>query len=267
MEETASLDKAGRSPGSEWSGLSIDPLARLGERVELEAPSSVGSGAVLEGPLRAGPGFRVHPRALVGGPAQHRAGNAGRLLIGRNVEVRECATLHRGSPAGTGTTWVGDGVLIMAYAHVGHDAEIGDRAVLSNGVQVGGHVQIGSDAVLGARAAIHQFVRIGRGAMVAAGSMVSGDVPPWTLVAGDRARIVGPNSVALRAHCPASSAVLIRRALRLAVPPIGQPAVPPGELMAKMPDPARAADDPALAELVAFLEGPSRRSLCGRTRG
>jgi UDP-N-acetylglucosamine acyltransferase len=154
----------------------------------------------------------------------------------------------------------------MAYAHVGHDAQVGDKVVLSNGVQIGGHVIIGADAVLGARAAIHQFVRIGRGAMVAAGSMVIGDVPPWTLVAGDRARIVGPNTVALKAHCSEASIARIRRALRLALPPVGRVAIPTAELVAHMPDPGEAASDPVLGELIAFLAAPSRRALCRRTR-
>jgi len=208
--------------------------------------------------------LRIHPGALVGGPAQHRLAGDGSLELGTDVEVRECATIHRGSSVGSGTTRIGDRVMVMAYAHIGHDAQVGDDVVLANGAQVGGHVSIGEGAVLAARCAIHQFVRVGRGAMVAAGALVSGDVPPWTLVAGDRARIVGPNVVALRALGDKASAARVRKAIRLLFPPPGQASVSPSELFSHLADSREAESDSALADLVSFLELRSRRPVCPR---
>jgi acetyltransferase-like isoleucine patch superfamily enzyme len=49
-------------------------------------------------------------------------------------------------------------------------------------------VVIEDDVWIGARAIILKGVRIGRGAIVAAGSVVTRDVPPFTLVAGNPAR-------------------------------------------------------------------------------
>lgn len=51
-------------------------------------------------------------------------------------------------------------------------------------------VVIEDDVWIGVRAIILKGVRIGRGAVVAAGSIVTRDVPPFTLVAGVPARIV-----------------------------------------------------------------------------
>jgi UDP-N-acetylglucosamine acyltransferase len=233
--------------------IEVDPTARLIGDVALAAPSSVGAGAVLQGPLRAGPGLQVQPMALLGGPAQHRGGGDGRLVLGADVQIWEAATLHRGSAAGSGTTTIGDRVMLMAYAHVGHDAVLEDDVVLANGVQLGGHVRVGAGAVLGARAAVHQFTRIGRGSMVAAGAMVAGDVPPWTMVAGDRARILGPNRVAL----PSREAIDgVRRALRLLL----RSAPDTEQVRAEMGHLAEVRD------LLAFVAAPSRRPLCGRGR-
>ncbi len=244
----------------------VDPLARILADVHLAAPSHIGAGAVLQGPLHAGPGLRIHPGALVGGPAQHRGGGAeGVLQIGRDVEVREAATIHRGSNAGSGLTRLGDRVLVMAYAHLGHDVQLGDDVVLCNGAQLGGHVQVADGAMVAARAAVHQFVRIGRGSMVAAGSMVSGDVPPWTLVAGDRARIVGPNAHALRQHGLERSLPLLRKALRLLWPGRGRAALPAVELVAALGN-EQCVADPVIKDLVTFLTQPSFRSPCGRQR-
>ena len=257
----ARVERVTRGPA-----LAIDPLARVLPDVHLSEPSSVGSGAVLEGPLRAGPGLRVHPGALVGGPAQHRlGGKRGLLELGAGVEIREAATIHRGSDAGCGVTRIGNRVLVMAYAHIGHDVQLGDDVVLCNGAQLGGHVEVGPGALIAARAALHQFVRVGTGAMVAAGALVSGDVPPWTLVAGDRARIVGVNAHGLRQQGREQSLPLLRRALRLLWPGGGRPALPPIALIEALGG-TEAAQDPSIRELIAFLSQPSSRQPCARGR-
>lgn len=51
-------------------------------------------------------------------------------------------------------------------------------------------IVIGSRCWIGARALILKGVRIGDGAIVGAGSVVTREVPPWSVVAGNPARIV-----------------------------------------------------------------------------
>jgi len=51
-------------------------------------------------------------------------------------------------------------------------------------------VIIEDDVWIGARAIILKGVRVGRGSIIAAGAVVSKDVPPYTIVAGVPARIV-----------------------------------------------------------------------------
>jgi acetyltransferase-like isoleucine patch superfamily enzyme len=53
-----------------------------------------------------------------------------------------------------------------------------------------GRVEIGRDVLIGANATVLPGVKIGDGAMVAAGSVVTRDVPPYSLVAGVPARVV-----------------------------------------------------------------------------
>jgi acetyltransferase-like isoleucine patch superfamily enzyme len=50
---------------------------------------------------------------------------------------------------------------------------------------------IGSDAWIGTRVAIMAGSRIGEGSIVGAGSVVDGSFPPFTIVAGNPARVVG----------------------------------------------------------------------------
>ena len=52
------------------------------------------------------------------------------------------------------------------------------------------HVRIGNKSWIGVRAMILKGVDLGEGCVVAAGAVVTKDVPPWTLVAGVPARVV-----------------------------------------------------------------------------
>ncbi len=240
--------------------LAIDATASLGPGVCLAAPARVGARAVLRGPLEAGSGLVIEAAALVGGPAQHRDGHEGRLVLGQDVHLHEACTVHRGSTIGAGVTRLGDRVRVMAYAHVGHDVSLADDVVLANGAQLGGHVDVGRSATIGARAALHQFVRVGEGAMVAAGAFVSGDVLPWTVVAGDRARVRGANRVALRRAGFGDAVAQVSRVLRSLSPGKGG-AGDVDELRRALEERWGVVAAPAQA-MLDFAVAPRRRPLC-----
>lgn len=181
-------------------GVRIGPYAVVGPEVSLGDGCEVGPHAVLEGPASFGRGNRFAAHAAVGGAPQDLkyGGGSTRLVAGEDNVFREFCTVHRGTEAGGGVTTVGSRCLVMAYAHVAHDCVVGDGVIMANGASLGGHVVVEDGAVLGALVGVHQFVRVGRLAMVAAGAMVSQDVPPFTLAQGDRARLFGLNAVGLR---------------------------------------------------------------------
>jgi UDP-N-acetylglucosamine acyltransferase len=120
------------------------------------------------------------------------------LEIGDRNVVREYCTLNRGSPAGSGTTRIGDDNLIMAYAHIAHDSLLGNQVVFANGASLGGHVEIGDYAILGGFTLVHQFCRIGAHSMTGIGAVCLQDVPPYILAAGNTASPCGLNIRGLR---------------------------------------------------------------------
>jgi UDP-N-acetylglucosamine acyltransferase len=118
------------------------------------------------------------------------------LIVGDGTTIREFATLNRGTRA-SGSTVVGSACLLMAYSHISHDTRVGDHVIISNAVQMGGHVVIEDWATVGGVVAIHQFVRIGTYAFIGGAAGVRKDVPPYTIAAGNPARLFGLNSIGL----------------------------------------------------------------------
>ena len=58
--------------------------------------------------------------------------------------------------------------------------------------------EIGDNVSIGGLSAVHQFVRIGHNAFLAGGSMVVGDVIPYAIAMGNRAKLRGLNVIGLR---------------------------------------------------------------------
>ena len=95
-------------------------------------------------------------------------------------------------------TRIGNGNLLMAYCHLGHNSLLGNGIVMSNGIQVAGHVVIEDRAVIGGCLGIHQFVHIGFLAMVGGMTRVDRDVPPFCLAEGHPGKLRGLNRVGIK---------------------------------------------------------------------
>ena len=181
-------------------GVVVGAFAFVGREVELAQGVEVGQHATLIGRARVGPDCRIFPHAVLGGAPQDTdfKGEDTSLEIGARTVVREHVTVHIGTARGGGCTQVGEDNYLMNGAHVGHDCQIGDHTIISPFCGLGGHSQVHDYAVLGAYTGLHQRARVGESVMVAGGAKVSRDAPPFTMVAGDRAKIVGLNSVGLK---------------------------------------------------------------------
>lgn len=178
----------------------IGPYAVIGEGVELAAGVEIGSHVHLEGSTFIGAGTRVFPFAVIGAEPQVRgfSGPTGSLVIGRKNVIREYAAIHVGTLDNGGCTRIGDDNLIMNNVHVAHDCEIGSHCIIATFTALAGHVVVEDHVVFGAMTGVHQFARIGESAFTGANSMIAKDTPPFSRVAGDRARFMGMNTIGLR---------------------------------------------------------------------
>ncbi len=180
-------------------GVEIGPYAVIGPEVEIGEGSRIGPHVVIDGRVRMGKGNRIFPGACIGlEPQDLKYGGAPtEVVMGDENTIRECVTINRATAEGERTV-LGNGNLLMAYSHIGHNCQLADRIVIANGVAVAGHVVIGERAVIGGVLGIHQFVHIGSLAMVGGMSRIDRDVPPFMTVEGHPGRIRGLNRVGLR---------------------------------------------------------------------
>lgn len=178
----------------------VGPFCVIGPHVEIGAGSVLKSHVVVENHTTIGKNATIFPFASIGSVPQDLKfrGEPSRLIIGDNNTIRESVTMNLGTELGEMETRVGSDCLFMAYSHVAHDCVVGDGVILANGVALAGHVAIQDRVTLGGLVAVHQFCRIGRYAFLGGGAMVAQDVPPFCLVQGDRAQLVGVNAVGLK---------------------------------------------------------------------
>jgi len=188
-------------PGAKiGEGVEIGPYAIIGENVEIGDKTKVEPHVVIQGWTKIGKGNKIFNGASIGQEPQDLKfhGEKSFLEIGDNNTIREFATIHRGTEEGGGLTKIGDNNLIMAYCHVAHDCQLGDKIIMSNAATLAGHVIVEDCAVIGGLAGVHQFGRVGKMAMIGAASKVVKDVPPYVLVDGHPATVKGINIVGLR---------------------------------------------------------------------
>jgi UDP-N-acetylglucosamine acyltransferase len=231
-------------------GVSVGPLCVVGDDVELGRGTRLIACCTVLGPTVMGANNVVFPYAVLGAEPQDRshAGHATSLRIGDDNVFREHVTVHRGTLKDRGETRIGSGCLFMAGAHVAHDAVLGDGITLANATLLGGHVVLGDRVTTGGHAAIAPFVRVGQSAFVAAGAMVEVDVPPFVIVAGDRARVRALNRVGLlRSGVPEPS----RRALRRVFSVLFRASAPIRESMRTLD--GELTRDPYVQTLLGFL--------------
>ncbi len=167
----------------------IGPWTLIGEHVEIGDKCEIDSHVVIKGPTKMGDSNKIYQFATVGDdtPDLKYKGEKTELVLGNNNVIREGVTIHRGTIQDKGITEIGDNNLFMAYAHIGHDCNVGNNIIMVNNAAVSGHVTVGDWAILSGFAAVHQYVSLGAHCFIGPTAFVYHDVPAFVTVAGNPA--------------------------------------------------------------------------------
>lgn len=195
----------------------IHPTALIDESAVIGKDVSIGAYSVIGKNVQVGDGTRIDPHvvietnttigkdcvilsgAVLGGAPQDKKfhGEESFVKIGDNNIIRECVTIHRASGEGEATV-LGDGNMLMAYCHVGHNCKLGNNITMANYVGISGHVLVEDKVVFGGFVGVHQNVRIGKLAMIGGMSKIVQDVPPFAIVDGRPTKVCDLNVIGLR---------------------------------------------------------------------
>ncbi|WP_144903896.1 acyltransferase [Halobellus captivus] len=171
------------------SELTVSPDATVGMSYDPESsPPEIGPDSVIRS------GTVIYDDVVAGESLQ----------TGHNALIRELTTLGANCLIGTnavvdGRSDLGDGVSLQTGAYVPSETTLGDRVFLGphatllndpypvrKDADLTGPV-VESDASIGANSTVLPGVTVGKGAFVAAGSIVTNDVPERTLAVGNPA--------------------------------------------------------------------------------
>jgi len=128
--------------------------------------------------------------------------NIGPILIGNKNVFREYTSVNgpEGKPPSYGRTVIQNNCYFMNGVHIGHDNFICDNVVIACHSQLAGYVRVQPFANIGIGVRVHQFSTIGESSMVAMGSTVVRDVPPYAVFngKGEQNCVAGINWIGLQ---------------------------------------------------------------------
>jgi UDP-N-acetylglucosamine acyltransferase len=235
-------------------GVEIGPYCVIGEHVKLGAGTKLHPHVVVAGHTTLGAQCEVFPFASLGQKTQDlkfRGGTPG-VVIGDRTTLREYVTVNAATNDGDRTR-VGNGGLIMAYAHIAHDCIIGNEVILANAATLAGHVILEDQVILGGMCGVHQFVRIGRLTITGGCTKVTQDIPPFMMADGNPMSVHGLNSIGLQRRGAGEQTVA---ALKKAYKMLYRENLTAKAALAKIE--AEVEQLPEIAHLVAFVRASER---------
>ena len=236
-------------------GVEIGPYSVIGAGVSIGPGTWIGPHAVINGPTRIGRDNKIFQFASIGDAPQDKKyrGEPTRLEIGDRNVFREFVTVNRGTTHDRGVTRIGNDNLMMSYAHVAHDCQLGDQIVMANCATLGGHVEVGDWVIFGGLSAVHQFTKIGAHCFIGNNAAVTRDVPPYVMAIGQPAVPHSVNSEGLKRRGFTPAQILnIRRAYRT----LYRSGLKLNEALERLDAAAR--EQPEIAPFVSFIRRSSR---------
>ncbi len=182
------------------TNVEIGPFTVIGPDVKIAKNTKIQSHVVVDGKTTIGEENIIFHHTCLGSAPQDLSykDEPTELIIGNKNTFREFISINRGSLKQEGKTQIGNGNLIMAYSHLGHDVTIHNNVRIVNACNLAGHVTIEDNAIISGATNIGQFVHIGKGAFIGGHSGIDKDIPCFCTALGNRVKLKGVNIIGLR---------------------------------------------------------------------
>ena len=187
-------------PGAKLgNNVTVHPFAYIDNNVEIGDSCEIMPYASIMHGSRLGNNIKVFNGAIIGADPQdfRWKGEQTYCHIGDNTVVREQVIINRSICEGKSTE-IGANCFLMAETHIGHDSVISDKCVLGNGVQIAGDVFIDTCSILSTGAKVNNGSRISCWVFIKGGCRISGNVPPFVIMAHNPATYYGVNAMVMR---------------------------------------------------------------------
>ncbi len=176
-----------------YAGCFVGPNCTLGDdsvlfpRVTLYEGCTVGSRVRLHaGVVLGSDGFGYAPRRMGGVMLEHqKIYHLGQVVIEDDVEIGANSCIDR---ATFGQTRVGRGAKLDNLVHVGHNATVGEGAIICGGTCLAGNAILGKFVTVGGLTGVTNHVHVKDGASVGALSLVTKDVEAGGTAVGNPQR-------------------------------------------------------------------------------
>ncbi|MDE7410071.1 MAG: acyl-ACP--UDP-N-acetylglucosamine O-acyltransferase [Muribaculaceae bacterium] len=170
----------------------IDRNVEIGDNCFIHSHTSILSGS------RIGRNNRIYEGCIIAATPQdfRWKGEESYVEIGDDNRIREHVIINRSIHEGKSTR-IGNGTCVMAQSHIGHDTQIGNKCVLGNGVKIAGDCKIGDCCIFSSGSLVHEGYEVGDYVLVKGGCRVTGNVPPYVVMAHNPISYFGVNSYIL----------------------------------------------------------------------
>lgn len=181
------------------NNVTIHPFAHIDANVVIGDNCVVYPYASIVGGTTIGNNVKIYQGSIIGADPQDFRwhGEPTHCIIGNDVVIREHVIINRSIYQGKATT-IGDGCVIMAKVHIGHDTSLAGFSVVGNGAQISGDVTVGEYAILSSNAIVYSGSEVGAWAMIKGGCRINGNVPPYVIIAHNPVAYAGVNAYLLR---------------------------------------------------------------------
>jgi len=154
--------------------------------------------AIINNNVKLGRGNRIGAYTVIGSNGEIRGVNQnefkGEIIIGDNNVISEMVTIQAPYEKGAKTI-IGSNNIIMAHAHIGHDAVIGDNCEICCTSIIAGYVNVQNGAKIKLGCVTRNRITIGENTIVGMGSVVISDIPNNCVYVGNPAKFLRNNIV------------------------------------------------------------------------